>query len=99
MLTYNQCMMNPQKNIRRRVYDALNVLKALNIIEHQKKDIFWKGMRVRAPCICAPSAPCANSPTLAHRPTRQYIGELREMREMRERARLGLVCRTRRQHR
>lgn len=33
-----------QKNIRRRVYDALNVLMALNIIFKEKKDIRWNGL-------------------------------------------------------
>lgn len=33
-----------QKNIRRRVYDALNVLMALDIITKNKKDITWKGL-------------------------------------------------------
>lgn len=33
-----------QKNIRRRVYDALNVLMALDIIAKNKKDITWKGL-------------------------------------------------------
>ncbi|KAJ3081847.1 hypothetical protein HK102_002098, partial [Quaeritorhiza haematococci] len=32
-----------QKNIRRRVYDALNVLMALEIIVKDKKEIRWKG--------------------------------------------------------
>ena len=32
-----------QKNIRRRVYDALNVLMAMNIIYKDKKDINWLG--------------------------------------------------------
>jgi len=32
------------KNIRRRVYDALNVLMAMDIIEKDKKDIQWKGL-------------------------------------------------------
>ena len=32
-----------EKNIRRRVYDALNVLTALDIIEKKKKQIFWNG--------------------------------------------------------
>merc|ERR1712110_1243161 len=39
---------NPQpsenKNIRRRVYDALNVLMALNIIYKNKKQIHWLGI-------------------------------------------------------
>ena len=32
------------KNIRRRVYDALNVLMAMNIISKEKKDIRWIGL-------------------------------------------------------
>uniref|UniRef100_A0A2P2LPH5 Transcription factor-like protein DPB n=2 Tax=Rhizophora mucronata TaxID=61149 RepID=A0A2P2LPH5_RHIMU len=33
-----------EKNIRRRVYDALNVLMALDIISKEKKEIHWKGL-------------------------------------------------------
>lgn len=33
-----------QKNIRRRVYDALNVLMAMNIISKEKKEIKWIGL-------------------------------------------------------
>lgn len=33
-----------EKNIRRRVYDALNVLMAMNIISKDKKEIHWKGL-------------------------------------------------------
>lgn len=33
-----------EKNIRRRVYDALNVLLALDIIAGDKKEIHWKGL-------------------------------------------------------
>lgn len=33
-----------EKNIRRRVYDALNVLMAMDIISKDKKDIRWKGL-------------------------------------------------------
>jgi len=33
-----------EKNIRRRVYDALNVLMAMDIISKEKKDIRWKGL-------------------------------------------------------
>jgi len=36
-----------EKNIRRRVYDALNVLDALNIISKEKKQIKWKGLPSR----------------------------------------------------
>lgn len=32
-----------EKNIRRRVYDAINVLMAMDIIEKDKKEIIWKG--------------------------------------------------------
>uniref|UniRef100_A0A7E4ZQ47 Transcription factor Dp-1 n=1 Tax=Panagrellus redivivus TaxID=6233 RepID=A0A7E4ZQ47_PANRE len=32
------------KNIRRRVYDALNVLMAMNIIQKEKKEIRWVGL-------------------------------------------------------
>lgn len=33
-----------EKNIRRRVYDALNVLMAMDIIQKEKKDIIWRGL-------------------------------------------------------
>ncbi|KAH9318622.1 hypothetical protein KI387_020391 [Taxus chinensis] len=33
-----------EKNIRRRVYDALNVLMAMDIITKEKKEIQWKGL-------------------------------------------------------
>jgi transcription factor Dp-1 len=33
-----------EKNIRRRVYDALNVLLALDVIAKDKKKIHWKGL-------------------------------------------------------
>lgn len=33
-----------QKNIRRRVYDALNVLMAMNIITKERKEIKWVGL-------------------------------------------------------
>ncbi|KAK4342902.1 hypothetical protein RND71_038718 [Anisodus tanguticus] len=33
-----------EKNIRRRVYDSLNVLMALDIIERDRKEIRWKGL-------------------------------------------------------
>jgi len=33
-----------EKNIRRRVYDALNVLMAMDIISKEKKQITWKGL-------------------------------------------------------
>ena len=36
-----------ERNVRRRVYDALNVLIALGIIIKHKKEIIWKGERER----------------------------------------------------
>lgn len=33
-----------EKNIRRRVYDALNVLMAMDVISKEKKDIRWRGL-------------------------------------------------------
>ncbi|CAN8237407.1 unnamed protein product [Cochlearia groenlandica] len=33
-----------EKNIRRRVYDALNVLMAIDIISKDKKEIHWRGL-------------------------------------------------------
>lgn len=33
-----------QKNVRRRVYDALNVLMAMSIISKEKKEIRWIGL-------------------------------------------------------
>ena len=36
-----------EKNIRRRVYDALNVLIAMEIVQKEKKEISWKGL----PCM------------------------------------------------
>lgn len=35
-----------EKNIRRRIYDALNVLMAMDIISKEKKQIRWKGIRL-----------------------------------------------------
>lgn len=37
-----------EKNIRRRVYDALNVLMAMDIITKDKKAISWKGLPTSA---------------------------------------------------
>lgn len=33
-----------EKNIRRRLYDALNVLMAMDIISKDKKEIQWRGL-------------------------------------------------------
>ncbi|EFN59258.1 hypothetical protein CHLNCDRAFT_15459, partial [Chlorella variabilis] len=35
--------LHDEKNIRRRVYDALNVLEAIGMINKNKKAIQWKG--------------------------------------------------------
>lgn len=40
----NEAHVYDQKNIRRRVYDALNVLMAMNIISKEKKEIKWIGL-------------------------------------------------------
>jgi len=37
-----------QKNIRRRVYDALNVLMAIDVISKEKKEIKWIGLPTNA---------------------------------------------------
>ncbi|KNC81818.1 hypothetical protein SARC_05882 [Sphaeroforma arctica JP610] len=41
----NNCRRKPfdHKNIRRRVYDALNILQALHIIDRQRKLLVWQG--------------------------------------------------------
>eukprot|EP00824_Muranothrix_gubernata_P005334 TRINITY_DN1686_c0_g3_i2.p1 TRINITY_DN1686_c0_g3~~TRINITY_DN1686_c0_g3_i2.p1 ORF type:complete len:508 (-),score=77.21 TRINITY_DN1686_c0_g3_i2:58-1581(-) len=36
------------QNIRRRVYDALNVLMAMGIIQKERKDIHWRGLPTNA---------------------------------------------------
>ncbi|KAI3705322.1 hypothetical protein L1987_75558 [Smallanthus sonchifolius] len=42
--TYSLQHQYDEKNIRRRVYDALNVLMAMDIISKDKKEIHWKGL-------------------------------------------------------
>ena len=37
-------VLEDEKNIRRRVYDALNVLMAMDIIAKEKKEIMWRGL-------------------------------------------------------
>ena len=41
------------KNIRRRVYDALNVLMAMNIISKEKKEIRWIGLPTNSEQECS----------------------------------------------
>ncbi|XP_007236809.3 transcription factor Dp-2 isoform X1 [Astyanax mexicanus] len=43
-LMHTNSQVYDQKNIRRRVYDALNVLMAMNIISKEKKEIRWIGL-------------------------------------------------------
>jgi len=64
-----------EKNIRRRVYDALNVLKALNIIAVEKKDIIWKGIGNEA------AAPADSATT---QETKKQLNELRKATQERE---------------
>ena len=47
----NEELKYDEKNIRRRVYDALNVLMALEIISKDKKSISWRGF----PSFCGES--------------------------------------------
>lgn len=44
--TTSNCKELEQKNIKRRVYDAFNVLVAMNIIAKDKKEIRWVGLPV-----------------------------------------------------
>lgn len=45
LLGVNICQQQyDEKNIRRRVYDALNVLMAMDIISKDKKEIQWRGL-------------------------------------------------------
>lgn len=44
---------NDQKNVRRRVYDALNVLMAMGIISKEKKEIKWIGLPYNCKQECA----------------------------------------------
>lgn len=46
LLCLNICTQHQydEKNIRRRVYDALNVLMAMDIISKDRKEIQWKGL-------------------------------------------------------
>jgi len=42
----DQSIVFDEKNIRRRIYDALNVLMAMDIITRDRKNIRWKGFPV-----------------------------------------------------
>ncbi|KDO26567.1 hypothetical protein SPRG_07971 [Saprolegnia parasitica CBS 223.65] len=56
-----------EKNIRRRVYDALNVLMAMDIISKEKKEIRWRGL---------PSNAKQDLELLTHRAKEQQLQEL-----------------------
>jgi len=60
-----------EKNIRRRVYDALNVLMAMDIISKEKKEIKWKGL---------PNS-SQNDLEILHREKARRIKELQRKRE------------------
>ena len=70
-----------EKNIRRRVYDALNVLMAMDIIMRQKKDIVWRGLphnQVRLvawACRCLPAASSSAKPRFTLLSGRLYSGQ------------------------
>ena len=70
---------NEAKNIRRRVYDALNVLEALDIIKKDKKSVSWNGF------------PHASSATEAHFVKQQHEEDARriEQKEAKLRALIG----------
>ena len=54
-----------QKNIRRRVYDALNVLMAMNIISKEKKEIKWVGLPTNSAQECQQLEVCVEELTLS----------------------------------
>lgn len=49
----SECWTHDQKNVRRRVYDALNVLMAMGIISKEKKEIKWIGLPYNRKQECA----------------------------------------------
>jgi hypothetical protein len=59
-----------EKNIRRRVYDAINVLMALDVIAKEKKAIMWRGFHAGATGVgAAPGTAGLSAPaSLAARP-------------------------------
>ncbi|KAG0484408.1 hypothetical protein HPP92_008487 [Vanilla planifolia] len=67
-----------EKNIRRRVYDALNVLMAMDIISKDKKEIQWKGLpRTSLNDIEELKAECASLKNKIERKT-AYLQELED---------------------
>eukprot|EP00736_Rhodelphis_marinus_P008970 Rmarinus@m.10397 len=69
-----------EKNVRRRVYDAINVLMALGIVVKEKKLIAWHGM----PPMRGPSTPLESQ---------QYeVAELRRRVEAKQKNLQDLVC-------
>lgn len=61
-----------QKNIRRRVYDALNVLMAMNIISKEKKEIKWIGLPTNSAQECQ-NLEVGRSPSSAKRMVSQIL--------------------------
>jgi len=57
-----------EKNIRRRVYDAINVLMALDVIAKEKKAIIWRGFHAGAAGVTTTAA-AAPGGSAAVRPT------------------------------
>jgi hypothetical protein len=57
-----------EKNVRRRVYDALNVLMAMDIISRDKKEIRWNGMPGKALDELADVKVWAHTPHPTHTP-------------------------------
>ena len=60
-------VMMDEKNIRRRVYDALNVLMAMEIIVKEKKEIIWSGLPRSAGAIARGNKNPLTVPTTKHR--------------------------------
>lgn len=78
------------KNIRRRVYDALNVLMAMDIITKDKKEITWRGLPGSGggdgDGAAAPGSGRADRPAHCGRSRRQRVQRLREDRARRDAA-------------
>lgn len=72
-----------EKNIRRRVYDALNVLMAMNIIIKDKKEISWKGI---------PSLSSGDPFERLQRDIQQRTAELQRKRDLLQEMLLQHVC-------
>ena len=78
-----------EKNIRRRVYDALNVLMAMEIIVKDKKQIVWNGFPGQRTIKMTTSA-ADTSNKMAHNDSKEPSKELLKLREERDRRRAEL---------